>query len=122
MAVENDIYELPLAVADTVSELALMVGMNKRDIYTEMSRAKKEGLWCRFIKVPLDGDFDMPAFGKVKVKKETGPKKQRVIQVVNGQVIEYESAVKAAEANCVNVSTIRRWIKDRADWDYKERL
>lgn len=118
MLVEDDIYELPLAIADTPGELAEIIGIDKQKIFEEMSKAKRKGLWCRFVKVSLDGTFHLPQYGK-REKKQTGVKGQKVIHFDGVKVVEYNSAVIAAAELGVNVSTIRRWIKERNDWTYE---
>lgn len=55
--VTNDKYELPLAVADTPTELAAMTGDNINTIYTQVCRAKKGEKrygFCRFLKIEID--------------------------------------------------------------------
>lgn len=55
MQITNDKYELPLAVADTVEELAQMRGVKKDSIYSIMSRFKHgKNNKCQYIKVVFD--------------------------------------------------------------------
>lgn len=56
MMVTNDEYELPLAVADTIQQLADTVGTTKTAIEAAMYRAKKKGKRCRYVKVLLIDD------------------------------------------------------------------
>ena len=47
---------LPEAVADTVTELAEMMGVSATSIYSVMSRDKEKGREGRFVKVIIDED------------------------------------------------------------------
>lgn len=40
IAISKDEYELPIAVADTPTELARMIGVSRKTIYNQMSRTK----------------------------------------------------------------------------------
>lgn len=53
MLVSNDKYELPLMVADSVTELAELVGVKRSYISSAMSHAKKKGFKSRYVKVDL---------------------------------------------------------------------
>lgn len=54
MHITKDELELPLAVADTVEELARMVGVRGNSIFGAMGRAKKDGRKCAYVKVEID--------------------------------------------------------------------
>jgi hypothetical protein len=54
MNVTKDELELPLAVADTVAELAKMVGVRENSIFGAMGRAKKSGCKCAYVRVEID--------------------------------------------------------------------
>ena len=54
MMVTTDKYELPLAVADSIKELATMDGKSVGAISSAMYYAKKMGTKCRYVKVVLD--------------------------------------------------------------------
>lgn len=54
MVVTGDEFELPVAVADTIQELADMIGKDSNAISSAMSRAKKKGYKCIYVKVILD--------------------------------------------------------------------
>lgn len=41
MRVTNDEYELPVAVADTAKELAIMTGTNLNVVYSSISKGRK---------------------------------------------------------------------------------
>lgn len=56
MMVTKDELELPMAIANSVSELAKMVGTTSNVILCQISRAKKTGRRCRFVKVTIDED------------------------------------------------------------------
>lgn len=56
MKVTKDEYELPVAVADTVRELARIVGLKENSISMAMWRANKAGEKCQFVKVVIDED------------------------------------------------------------------
>lgn len=53
MMISHDEYELPLAVADTIRELAWMLGKNPNTISSIMRHAREKGHWCRYIKVDV---------------------------------------------------------------------
>lgn len=52
----SDKYELPLAVADSIQELAKKVNVKPASIHQAISRSKKIGKRCRYIKVRVDED------------------------------------------------------------------
>ncbi|WP_405322214.1 hypothetical protein [Frisingicoccus sp.] len=54
MAISDDVYELPVAVADTIAELSQMIGVKRNAISSAMSKAKKKGFKSRYIKVTLE--------------------------------------------------------------------
>jgi hypothetical protein len=56
MMVTKDEYELPMAIADTPTELANLVGTTRAAIHSQIGRAKKSGKRCRYVKVILDDD------------------------------------------------------------------
>lgn len=52
----SDKYELPLAVADSIQELAKKVNVKPASIHQIISHSKKRGKRCRYIKVRVDED------------------------------------------------------------------
>lgn len=56
MEVTKDKYELPVAVADSVSELARVVGISTSGVSKGLSYAEKYGSRCKYIKVVLEDD------------------------------------------------------------------
>lgn len=54
--ISKDKYELPIAVADTVTELAKMCGVRRDTIYQMMSRYGALGKWCPYRKVEVEDD------------------------------------------------------------------
>lgn len=54
MLVTQDKYELPLAVADSVAELAQILGIKQNIISSAISHAKKKGFNSRYVKVIVD--------------------------------------------------------------------
>lgn len=56
MMISNDKLELPLAVADTIRELARLVGTRENCISSAISHAKKRGYKCRYVKVAIDDE------------------------------------------------------------------
>lgn len=50
----SDKYELPLAVADSIQELAKKVNVKPASIHQEISHSKKIGKRCKYIKVRVD--------------------------------------------------------------------
>lgn len=54
MLVSHDEYELPLAVADTVRELSALIGVREDAIRSAMSKARKRGNRCRYVKVVIE--------------------------------------------------------------------
>ena len=53
MKVTKDEYELPIAVADSIVELAKMLGVKKEHIYDSMKHAKSRGHRTPFVKVEI---------------------------------------------------------------------
>lgn len=58
LCVTNDKYELPLAVADSVAELARMLGKTPNGIWATMWHAREKGHRCHYKEVEID-DFDI---------------------------------------------------------------
>lgn len=56
LKVTADKYEFPLAVADSASQLANMVGTSKECIYSCVSHAKSHGYRSQYIKVEIEED------------------------------------------------------------------
>lgn len=56
MEVTKDEYELPVAVADSVTELARLVGIGKSGVSKGISYAEKYGARCKYVKVVLEDD------------------------------------------------------------------
>lgn len=56
MEVTKDEYELPVAVADSVTELARLVGIGKSGVSKGISYAERYGARCKYIKVVLEDD------------------------------------------------------------------
>lgn len=54
MLVSSDKYELPLAVADTTRELSVLIGVREDAIRSAMSKARKRGSKCRYVKVVIE--------------------------------------------------------------------
>lgn len=54
MEVTKDELELPVAVADTIAELARMTGTRANNISSSMSHARKNGWQCPYIEVEID--------------------------------------------------------------------
>ena len=53
MKVTKDEYELPVAVADSLAELARMLGIKPQSIYDSMSHVKSRGSWSPYIRVEI---------------------------------------------------------------------
>ena len=54
LLVSSDKYELPLAVADTTRELSALIGVREDAIRSAMSKARKRGNRCRYVKVVIE--------------------------------------------------------------------
>ena len=54
--VTSDEYELPLAVGDTVRELAKMLGVKSDSIYSQMSHSKHNVYFCSYKKVEVEDE------------------------------------------------------------------
>ena len=53
MKVSKDEYELPEAFADSIVELAAMLGVKKQSIYDSMKHVKSRGSRSPYIKVEI---------------------------------------------------------------------
>ena len=56
MEVTKDIYELPVAIADSVEKLAKIRKVSANAISSRMYHCKKRGYWCRYLKVEIEDD------------------------------------------------------------------
>lgn len=54
MKVTKDKYELPIAVAGTIKELAIMLGINENSVNHQFYRQRKYGTNCGYVKVEID--------------------------------------------------------------------
>lgn len=58
MVVSEDKYELPLALADTVDELAEIINVNSNSIFSALSKFKHGKIkFSRYVKVEIDDDI-----------------------------------------------------------------
>ena len=53
MKVTNDKYELPEAIADSIIELAQMLGVKTQSIYDSMKHVKSSGSRSPYVKVDI---------------------------------------------------------------------
>ena len=53
MKVSDDKYELPIAIANSASELARILGIKTEVIYSAMSHARKHGYRTSYLKVAI---------------------------------------------------------------------
>lgn len=58
MKVTNDEYELPEAIADTIAELARIIGVKRNVISSAMSHARKKGFKCSYVKVVIESEAE----------------------------------------------------------------
>ena len=56
MKVTNDKYELPEVIADTVTELARMIGVKRNVISSAISHARKKGFKSCYVKVVIESE------------------------------------------------------------------
>lgn len=56
LKVTHDEYELPVAVATTVSELGKILNISSNDICASMTRSRKYGWWSPYRKVERNED------------------------------------------------------------------
>lgn len=56
MEITLDKYEFPKAVADTRKELAEIIGVRPKSISEHISRCKRLGIKCRYIKVEIEDE------------------------------------------------------------------
>lgn len=56
LKVTPDRYELPVAVADTGKELARICGVSENNVYNTMTKARKLGHRCKYIRVEVEED------------------------------------------------------------------
>lgn len=54
LKVTHDEYELPVAVADNSSQLAILLGIKRNSIFHSMYANKRYGWWTPFRKVEID--------------------------------------------------------------------
>lgn len=54
ICVTKDKYEHPIHIADSVEELADKCGVTVNTIRSAISHAKKDGRWCKYVKVEVE--------------------------------------------------------------------
>lgn len=54
LKVSRDKYELPEAVADSVSELARLCGVNAQSVFCRISHANQNGTWCCYRRIEIE--------------------------------------------------------------------
>lgn len=57
MQVTRDKYELPMAVADSIKELARMIGKEPNRISSSMSHARAKGYKATYVKVEIEDEI-----------------------------------------------------------------
>ena len=119
MFIEDDEYELPIAIGDTVKELAKRIGVPESYVSAELKRSKELHLWCRFIQVPVNGEYELPS------EKGRSPLARPVICIApNGVKDRYESVALAARVMGVSEAAIRKFCKKGTgrgcEWRYEE--
>lgn len=70
MQITDDKFGLPVRIADSPTELDDALGRPHGSVSQSMSRAKKNGTWCQFIKVNTEKSF---------YEVEWKPKKKRFV-------------------------------------------
>ena len=56
MKVSRDKYELPLAVAESQKELAIICGVKRESISRQICQSRKRGHRCGYVKVIVEED------------------------------------------------------------------
>lgn len=56
MAIDLDYYELPIAIADTITELAQRLGVSRSTISASMHQSRRCGCRSRYVKVEIEDD------------------------------------------------------------------
>ena len=59
MKVTKDKYELPIAVAGTIRELAMILGINENSVQQQFYRQKRYGMNCGYVKVEVEEDEEI---------------------------------------------------------------
>lgn len=85
--VSKDEYELPEMVAPTATELARLCGVHRNTIYESISRAKRTGKWCPYLKVEVEDEVK-------RMNKPTRAQKE----VISGHKLNPKNWVVAFES------------------------
>lgn len=111
MLIERDEYELPIAWAETIRELAEKLGMHENTIRRKMYVQKQRGEWCEFIKIPFEGDFSLADYSPYE-KPNAGIKPRKVFCYKNGYLYKcFNSVGDCAREFGVSKTTIGNYIK-----------
>lgn len=97
--VSEDKYELIEAVADSVSELAKLCGVDRSWVYKHLKQSQKTGEWSPYQAIPETGEFTLPKWEPPCLVLQL-TKEGRFIKVYQG----YEAAAK-------NTGVPKRYIK-----------
>lgn len=54
MSVSRDKYEYPIHMAESIEELAELCGVKVTSIRSYICHAKKDGRWCKYVKVEVE--------------------------------------------------------------------
>lgn len=57
MAISRDKYELPLAVADTIEELAELCGVKPNSIRQYLCHSRQTGKRCKYIVIEVEDEW-----------------------------------------------------------------
>lgn len=57
IAVSRDKYELPIAVADSIEELAELCGVKPNSIRSYLSHTKKNGKRCKYVAIEVEDEW-----------------------------------------------------------------
>jgi len=114
MAIEDDDCELPIAIADSQTELARILGIDRQTISRTIKWCEQENAWCPFLKIPEEGNYELPP---------TTRKRRHITRKVRMNNTVFDSVTDAAAALNKDRTTITYYIKKGHDphgnkWNY----
>ena len=104
--VEDDKYELPIAIADSSSELSRMLGLSRSYVTAAIKDAERNNVWCQFQKIPKEGDYRLPP--------ETRREDKKAVKVVCNERV-FRSLTDAAKEYNTSLNSIYYWLKKGVD-------
>lgn len=100
MEVSDDQFKLPIAVADSVNELARLTGTTTNNIYSCISHAKKHGRNSKYIVVEIEEGEDMEYRKYNKEENRTYYYDKNGNEIKEGMILRHDDGAENEVVEC----------------------